>query len=113
MQKRLEETVAAQDTQLSADISQAEAAHQSAKVKIQSSHEQRKTRITAAQKSSKRQALERIENEEGRVKYASQKGVLDTERNRHQSLRQNDATLAEFNQQLAENHEGFVALETR
>jgi DNA segregation ATPase FtsK/SpoIIIE, S-DNA-T family len=46
----------------------------------------RKTCITKAQATSRKRALERIDEVEGRRKFAVQKGILDTERNRDQRI---------------------------
>lgn len=111
VQKRHEDALQAQDEQLAADLSQAEAAFQTARDALQRKYERRKARLGRALKSANKTALERIDNEEGRVKYTSQKGLLDTERNHKESLAQNDTALAEYNARLAENRETFVALE--
>lgn len=110
-QKRFAEEIAEHDATLAAQLGAAEAEFQSATQAFRSKYEQRKARIAKAHKASQKTALERIENEEGRRKYQSQKGLLDTKRFRSDSLAQNDATLAEFSQQLSENRAAFVALE--
>src|SRR6185436_11447189 len=56
----------------------------------------RKQRISKAQAGAKRKALDRIDAEEGRRKYRVQKGMLDTEKWRADSLAQNDAVFAGF-----------------
>ena len=111
VQKRHEDALAGQDEQLAAEISAADAEFQARRAAFQQKYERRKARLGRALKSANKTALERIDNEEGRVKYTSQKGLLDTERNQKESLAQNDSALAEYNTRLAENRESFVALE--
>lgn len=74
-------------------------------------YEKRKTRIAKGYQTSNRLGLQWIEQQEGRKKYPIQKGLLDTKRKREDSLKANDAVLAEFHTQLAANREAFVALE--
>lgn len=99
------------ETRLSADLAQADAAFETARRTHEARAEHRQQRIRQAHQSSKRQALAGIEQEEGRRKYAAQKGLMDTERRRKEQLAQNDAALADFNQQLAVNREEFVQRE--
>ena len=112
-QKRFSEDTSAHDAEIVARLGEAETTFQSSTQAWQSKREQRKARIARANKASRKTALERIDNEEGRRKYQSQKGLLDTKRFRTDSLAQNDATLAEFNQQLGENRAAFVELEQK
>jgi S-DNA-T family DNA segregation ATPase FtsK/SpoIIIE len=110
-QKRFEEERSAHDADLNARVNEAEASYASATASLAAKNEQRKARIARAHKASRKTALDRIENEEGRRKYQSQRGLLDTKRFRTESLAQNDATLADFNQQLAASQAGFAELE--
>src|SRR5262249_52625699 len=64
-----------------------------------------------AHKSSQRQIAQRIDDEEGGRKYKVQRGLLDTQRQRSDGLAQNDATLAEFEGQLAASRAAFDQLE--
>ena len=48
----------------------------------------RKTRITRAQATSKKRSLDRIDEVEGRRKFAVQRGILDTERRRDEHVAQ-------------------------
>jgi DNA segregation ATPase FtsK/SpoIIIE, S-DNA-T family len=101
--------------QLNAELSTALAAEDSrfeaARAALLSRGEARQTRIVRAHKSAQKSATRRIDDEEGRWKYQSQKGLLDTKRWRTDSLAENDATLAAFQQRLAENRGLFVNLE--
>src|SRR5688500_4344001 len=51
---------------------------------------QRKTRLTRAQATSRKKAMDRVDEVEGRRKFAVQKGILDTERARDQRLAELD-----------------------
>ncbi len=99
------------ETRLAADLSAAEAAWQSAKSAEESRFKKRAERIATAKKTSHKLSTKRIDDEEGRWKHKSQKGLLDTERYRKGALAQNDATLANFHAQLTENRNAFVTLE--
>ena len=112
-ERRFSEQIETHEAEAATKISEAEAAYQSAKAKLQSKYEQRKARISKAQKASNRRALERIEQVEGRQKYISQKGLLDTERGSAEALKRNDAALAEFQGKLAENSAAFRSEERR
>src|SRR6266576_6290014 len=112
-QKRFKEESETHDARLTAQLSEMESAFRATKEHLQTKYERRKARIARAHKSSQRQSARRIDDEEGGRKHRSQKGMLDTKRWRTDSLAQNDATLVEFNQQLAENHSAFAALEGR
>jgi len=113
LQKRLEDLLAAHDQQTADALAQAAKDFQAARDRHRRLYEQRKTRIAKAHKSSTRQSLQRIDDEEGRVKYHSQKGLLETERIQKQAHEQNDAAHAEFHQLLAENRESWTALEAQ
>lgn len=110
-EKRFKEDIEAIQTRLTSELASAETAFEEAKVKFKSRDEQRTARVTRARKSSQKLAAQRIDDEEGMWKHRSQKGMLDTKRWRGDSLAQNDARLAEFNQQLAENQGAFAALQ--
>ena len=90
-QTRHAEDLAAHATQLAAQRSVADQSCQKAKEQRQARYGARKGRITKAHKASQKTALERIDNQEGRVKYQSQKGLLDTKRFRIDALAANDA----------------------
>jgi DNA segregation ATPase FtsK/SpoIIIE, S-DNA-T family len=110
-EKRFKEELEAIDAQLTTQLAEADAAFETAKTAFQSRDEKRTARITRARKTSQKLAAQRIDDEEGHWKHKSQKGMLDTKRWRADSLVLNDARLAEFNQQLAENRGAFVDLE--
>ena len=110
-EKQFTEAGAGHDTQHAGELSQAELAFQSAKTRIETRYASRKTRLARAVKTSHKLSAQRIDEQEGQWKHKSQKGLLDTKRFRTDALAANDAKLAAFHQQLAENREGFVALE--
>jgi DNA segregation ATPase FtsK/SpoIIIE, S-DNA-T family len=110
-QKRLKQELDAVETETTTKLADAQAAFEAAKAHGDQLYEKRKTRIAKAYQTSNRQGVNWMEQQEGRKKYPIQKGLLDTKRNREESLRANDATLAEFHGQLAANRGAFVALE--
>src|SRR5258706_97018 len=110
-ERRFREDSETQEAEAAAQISREESRFESAKAKLRSKYEQRKTRIGRAQQSSKRRTLEWVEHHEGREKYTAQKGLLDTERGRVEGLKQNDTALADYESQLAEDRQAFVELE--
>src|SRR4051794_26189176 len=104
-EKRFKEESEAHEAQHAGQLAEANAAFEGAKVRLQSRDEKRTARIIKARKSSQNQSAKRIDDEEGRWKYQSQKGQLDTKRWRTESLAANDAQLAAFNEQLAESRD--------
>lgn len=110
-ERRFAEQQEVHGTRLSTDLAQAEEAFHAAKTQLQRRYEGRKSRIAKAEKSSNRRALEWVDDREGRQKYLFQKGTLDTERGRVEALKHNDATLADFQNQMASQREAFRVLE--
>jgi hypothetical protein len=106
-----EKAVEEEAARLAAEIGQAEAVFHNRRATLDARYEGRKARIVQAHRASKKQVLERIELEEGGQKYAVQKGLLDTDRNRKAELAANDARYEEFKLRLAENSQAFGALE--
>ncbi|MCI0744650.1 MAG: ATP-binding protein [Verrucomicrobia subdivision 3 bacterium] len=109
--RRLKSDLETLDAQTSADLSAAETEFTVARERLAARYTQRKVTISKAHKTSARQGMERIDNEEGRLKYPIQKGLLDTKRNREEALRQNDAALGKFQVQLAASREELGQLE--
>jgi S-DNA-T family DNA segregation ATPase FtsK/SpoIIIE len=109
--KRFREENETHEAQFNTQLNEAESAYQSARSNTESRFQQRREVIAQAKKSSHKLSAKRIDDEEGTWKHKSQKGMLDTKRYRTNALAQNDAKLAEFNQQLGENRNEFVALE--
>lgn len=100
-----------EEARLAEELGQAERAAQAERDRLQHRHTQRSAWIRKAHRPSKAQILRHIDDHEGRKKVELQKALMDATRGREQALAANDAALAEFNQQLAENRQAFVALE--
>ncbi|MBN2507796.1 MAG: ATP-binding protein [Verrucomicrobia bacterium] len=109
--KSLEQSAETNAARRADDLQRAEAAWKDTRARLQARYERRLARFQQARQSSQHHLAERIDHEEGRRKYAAQKGLIETERERKENLARNDETLAEFSRQLAENREAFVALE--
>jgi hypothetical protein len=110
-QKHLDAAGEELEGQVAAEISQAESAYAAGQEVLRGRYEQRRSLIGRALKSSKKLSLERIDGQEGQRKYELQKETLETHRQHDADLVANDANLAEFQRQLAENREAFAALE--
>src|SRR2546422_1438 len=78
--------------QLNEELAQAQADFDAAKARNQSNFKARKIRIAEAHKASKKGALARIEDKEGRRKHKLQTETLQSERNRDAALANNEAT---------------------
>ncbi len=112
-ERRLHEAAQEEKDAAARELAEEGARFSEVRIQLQSKYHTRKTRLGDAMQAAKRRALEASEQEEGRRKYAVQKGTLDARRHQEQSLARNDATLAEFHRQLTANHEQFVELERR
>jgi DNA segregation ATPase FtsK/SpoIIIE, S-DNA-T family len=110
-QKRFDEDIAAHDAKAAEAVRSVEADYDSAQAGMQSRYERRKAKIGRVHKNAKRQRLQQVHDEEGRIKYQAQKGMLDTKRSRTEALAQNDARLAEFTGQLAEAQSKLAVLQ--
>src|SRR5262249_47920886 len=86
---------------------------EAAKARTQSNFKARKARIAEAHKASKKTALARIEDKEGRRKHKLQTETLHSERNRESALANNEATWTQFKAAIAEDEQGLAELETR
>jgi hypothetical protein len=73
---------------------------------------ERKERIVQAHRNARKRALDRIEMDEGQVKYTVQKGVLETERFQKDAVAANDSRLARSRGRLAQVQEGLTACES-
>src|SRR5689334_18033618 len=104
-ERRRRDEVESLEAETAGKQSEAEGAWERAQTNLTAKYEQRKARIARAYKAAKKYALRRADDEEGRQKYAVQKGLLDTERNRVEGLQHNDATLADLQAQLAESEQ--------
>ncbi len=108
---RRNEAVETLTRQLADDIAKAEFDFQSAKANTALHYESRKTRIAEAHKASQKNAQAAITAIEGRRKYKLQTEMLTARRNHETGLATADATLAEFQGQLAAETTTMVALE--
>ena len=100
-EKKYQAQIIALQNDLESKLKQAQISFSAAKEHLENKYQQRSQRIARAHATSKRKALDRIDAEEGRRKYRVQKGMLDTEKWRDESLSQNDSTLAAFQAQIA------------
>lgn len=108
---KFEAAVTEENARLTAATAQAEATFRTKQERLEAAYVKRRARIHKAHHGSRKMAIERSELEEGRLKYAVQKGLLDTERNRKAELAANDTRHEEFKSRLAEFREAFVVLE--
>ncbi len=96
---------------LEGDLAEAEASFQAATAAAAVRYEERKAWIGRARKTSKELSLERIENKTGGRKYALQKKLIQAEHDRDNGLAAAGATLGQFKDHLAAEHEALVQLE--
>ena len=109
IQKKLDKAVRLLEDERAARIQKLEA--DSGIKGLQVRYEQRKARIDEARRSSQRLAEERIEDREGRRKYAVQKGTLENDRSRSDGLKQNEEGRIAFAAELAREREELAALD--
>ncbi len=109
--RRREEELQEHDARAGAAIADAEAQFTAAKQALVTRRDKRRARLAKAHKAAHKTSAERINNEEGSLKYRVQKGLLDTKRWREDSLKQNDATLAAYTANAGENRAAFGELE--
>ena len=107
MKERQRHDLAAQEqmASLTATISHTETDFQSARQAATNKFERRKAAITEARKTSKEQALTRIENKTGNRKYELQKRLIQTEKNRDAGLAAAIEALEAYKLQLAEQRD--------
>jgi DNA segregation ATPase FtsK/SpoIIIE, S-DNA-T family len=86
-------------------------AAEAARARTEAQFEARERRIREAAQASRKRAMEAIEHEEGRAKYQVQKATLQAERRREVELANATAVWNEFDLQLREMRDSFVALE--
>jgi S-DNA-T family DNA segregation ATPase FtsK/SpoIIIE len=109
--RRLEAALADEEAQLAGSTRQAEAELQTVEQHLEEWFLRRKARIDRARKNCRKQAIDRLELEEGRQKYAVQKGTLETEKQQKEAIAANDARWQEFEARLGLSRAGFAALE--
>lgn len=91
-------------------VNSADSDFQSKKVQCQSQFERTKARIHRAHKASLRQELEKIELWEGRLKYETQKSVMECDRRRDTGLSNASARFKELKAKLDENQEAYIPI---
>ena len=99
-------------TKLSADLDQETSVFQAAKAAAETRFAGRKSWITEAHRTSKKKALETIENKEGSRKHKLQTETLQTKRNREAGLASAETAWEEFKAALAEEDRALMLLET-
>ena len=108
---RRQEATDAIAQQFAADLAQANFIFQTAKANTTLRYESRKTRIAEAHMASQKNAQAAISGIEGRRKYKLQPEMMQARRDHETGLATADATLAEFQGQLAAEQTTMVALE--
>ena len=109
--RRLDANLTDEQEQLAQALRQAETEFQAVEQHLEEWFVRRKGRIDRARKNCRKQALDRLELEEGRQKYAVQKGTLETERLQKEAIAANDARLQDFEARLAASRQAFAGLE--
>ncbi len=100
-------------TRLTSEVAEADAAFHHAKEAAQLKQRRRRAWFIEAHRTSKKKALQEIEDKEGRRKHKLQTETLQTNRHRETGLANTETTLAEFKTGLAAEHEVLLLLETK
>jgi S-DNA-T family DNA segregation ATPase FtsK/SpoIIIE len=111
--QRRDAAVVEETEKLQSELAGAEAAFANASKLAAANHERRKARIAQARKTSKEQALTRIESKTGARKYELQKRRMQTERNQETALANTAAQLEERRANLADSGGALARLERR
>ncbi len=96
---------------LAAQTQEFDIAHKAAVKAFDAHNEKRKARISAARAASKEQALKKIEDHTGTLKYELQKRLIQNEHDRDTGLAAAAAKLEDFKNHLAAEHETLATLE--
>lgn len=110
-QQRHETAVGELKNRLEAGIAEADAHCQAAQEAARAKCERRQSWMLQAQRTSKDQALKKIENHTGSRKYELQKEIMQTKRRRETDLAANESRFLEFKNHLAEEHQTLALLE--
>jgi S-DNA-T family DNA segregation ATPase FtsK/SpoIIIE len=94
-------------------LAQAETEAQAARQRLQRHTERRAARIHEAHRTSRKRALDRINDHEGRQRYLLQKRALEAGRQRDTDLAHASTRLEQVRQQLNDSRERFAAMEER
>ena len=108
VRRRRDEGTEALNARLADDLAQTEASMAEAKAAIESRYERRRSRIASAHKTSKKRALQGVEDKEGCRKHKLQTETLQTKRNRETGLANAEIALAEFKAALATEQEALA-----
>ena len=111
--RRFDSEATAQAAQASQAVANAAAAFKAEKERTDARFEQRKRRISQGHMASRKRAMEKIHEREGRQKYKTQEGTINAERRREKDLAEAAANLQQFNQNLEQMRQGIAALESR
>jgi hypothetical protein len=111
--QRHDESAQQQMAQLVDNTTRAETDFQAARRAADAKFEKRKAAIDKARRTSKEQALERIERKTGSRKYELQTRLMQTERNRDSGLSLAATTFEDLRNHLAQEQETLTTLEAR
>ena len=111
--RRYETTLEEQSKQFSADNLKAQESFQQTKAAAQADFERRKTRIGRAYQSSREQAIKRVDERLGALKYELQKSMLQAEKDRDAGLAAATQAARDFEATLAAEQDNLSALERR
>ena len=109
--RRYETSVAGEAGQLASAMADAEAAHRSARSRLESNFDHRKKWIDHAYQTSKEQGLTRAEDGLGGAKYELQKKMLHAEKDRDAGLATTSAAFQQFGRELAAEEGSLSQLE--
>ena len=109
--KTFEAAVSEQSAQLNAALAALGVASRARAESCHARWERRKYRIDQAAKAAKKQAIEKIDEQEGRKKYKLQEGAIEAERRKEADIASAAAEVAEFQARLSESRASFASLE--
>ena len=111
--QRRDEAIENEVNGLAADINKADAACEAGRKEADAQFEKRKSNIGRARTTSKEQALQRIENHTGALKYELQKKLMQTDRDREAAIAGAASALEDFKNNLTQEQDNLAALEKR
>ncbi|MEY2408884.1 MAG: segregation ATPase FtsK/SpoIIIE, family [Verrucomicrobiota bacterium] len=100
-------------TRLADEIGQVEAGVAETKAAVRSRYARRSTRILSAHKTSKKKAMQGVDDREGGRKHKLQTETLQTKRNHETGLANAETELADFKAALAVEQESLATLEAK
>ncbi len=111
--QRRDEAIENEVNGLAAAINKADVACESGKKEAEAQFEKRKSRIGHARTTSKEQALSRIENHTGALKYELQKKLMQTDRDRESAMANAASALENCKNNLTQEQGNLAVLEKR